>query len=383
MCSRDFRRQGQAMRKESIAILSIVLALVLIGFYSVFSAGAAEPYGDARLIRQCIYLLAGLFALFAASHFDYHFFQSPFMFRFITCVTIGLLIAVLIPGIGVEINGARRWIDFGGFRFQPSELAKFALILLLSIKLSANQDVVARFKEGYVPSLAIMCLFAVLVLAENDLGTPVVMCVTAFTLFFVAGIRWYYLIPSLIPAGAALGLMIAIKPHRRERLVAFMDPWADRGDSGLQLIESMTAYVKGDLWGVGAGAGEQKLHYLPEADTDFILTVWAEEMGLVGTLFVAFLFVALLMVSVRVATHARDLFGTLLASGIAGLIVFQAAFNMSVTIGLLPTKGLPLPFISRGGTSLIVLMGMAGILINIGLQAESPKRKVVQPVPQT
>ena len=371
------------MRRESIAILSIVLALVLIGFYSVFSAGAAQPYGDVRLLKQMVYLVIGLFALFAASHFDYHHLQSPFLFRLIVCVTVGLLILVLIPGIGVKINGAQRWIEFSGFRFQPSELGKFSLILLLSIKLAANQEVIGRFRQGFMPSLMIMILFAGLVLAENDLGTPVVMCVVSYFLFFIAGIRLRYLIPSLIPAVGALALMVAIKPHRIERLVAFMDPWGNADASSYQLIQSMTAYVKGDLWGVGAGAGEQKLHYLPESDTDFILTVWAEEMGLAGTLVVVMLFVVLLMVSVRIATHARDLFGTLLVSGVSGLIAFQAAFNIAVTIGLLPTKGLPLPFISRGGTSLCVLMAMVGVLINVGLQAEPPKPKVVQPVRQT
>lgn len=371
------------MRKESIAILGIVLALVLIGFYSVYSAGAAQPYGDARLLRQCFYLVAGLSALFLASHFDYHYLQSRLLFRLIVCVTLALLVAVLVPGIGVEINGARRWIELGSFRFQPSELAKFALILLLAVKLSANQEAIAQFTKGYMPSLLIMVVFAALVVLENDLGTPIILCVTAFIMFFIAGIRWYYLVPSLVPGVGALWLLILIKPHRRERLVAFMDPWGNADASSYQLIQSMTAYVKGSLWGVGAGAGEQKLHYLPESDTDFILTVWAEEMGLAGTLVVVVLFVSLLMVSVRIATHARDLFGTLLVSGIAGLIVFQAAFNISVTIGLLPTKGLPLPFISRGGTSLIVLMGMVGILINVGLQAEPPRLKVVQPVPQT
>lgn len=371
------------MRRESIAILSIVLALVLIGFYTVYSAGAAQPYGDARLLRQSIYLVVGLFALFATARFDYHHFQSPFVFRFIICVTLVLLGLVLIPGFGVEINGARRWIDIGGFRFQPSELAKFTLVLLLSIKLTANQEVISRFGRGFFPSLMITGLFAGLVVLQNDLGTPAVMCVTAYFLFFVAGIRLRYMIPSLFPAAGLLWLLIAIKPHRRERLVAFLDPWGNADESSYQLIQSMTAYVKGSIWGVGAGAGEQKLHYLPESDTDFILTVWAEEMGLVGTLIVVFLFVSLLVVSVRVATHARDLFGTLLATGIAGLVVFQAVFNIAVTIGLLPTKGLPLPFISRGGTSLIVLMGMIGVLINVGLQAVPPKPKVVQPIPQT
>lgn len=371
------------MRRESITMLSVVLALTLIGTYSIYSALAANPVGDTLFARHGIFLAAGLILMGITANVDYHILRHPILFRLIVCIAITLLILVLIPGFGIERNGATRWLMIAGFQFQPSEAAKFALIILLAVKLSDNQEHISRFGQGFVPAFVIMLVFAVLIILENDLGTPVVLGVTAYFMFFVAGIRWYYLFLSLIPAGAGVYALIMTNEYRAGKLTAFLDPWAHSNESAYQLIQSMTAFVKGDLWGVGAGAGEQKLRYLPEPDTDFILAVWAEEMGLAGTLLVVVLFVVLTLTAVRVANHASDLFGTLLATGIAGLISFQAAFNMAMAIGLLPTKGLPLPFVSRGGTALLVLMALAGILINVGLQAEAPKRKAVQPVAQT
>lgn len=370
------------MRKESVAILTIVLALVCIGTYCVYSALAVQNHSSKLFTMHCIYLSLGFIILCLATQVDYHILYNSFIYRFIVVVSLVLLILVLIPGIGQERNGAQRWLGFAGFSFQPSVLAKFAMILLLSVKLSVNQESIKSFSKGFMPAMLSFSLFAVLVLMENDLGTPVVMGVAAYILFFTAGIRWFYLLVSILPAGGLLALMIWIKPHRVERLVAFMDPWGNSDDSSWQLIQSITAFVKGGYWGVGAGGGEQKLDYLKEPDTDFIMAVWAEEMGLVGTLFLVMLFVALLFYGIRVATHAKDLFGTLLVSGIIGMVSFQAAFNMSVAIGLLPTKGLPLPFITRGGTSLMVLMGMMGIVINVGLQAEARKKKLLKPVVQ-
>lgn len=370
------------MRKESVAILTIVLALLCIGTYCIYSALAANELRDLKFHNHCIYLAVGLFILFAISHIDYHILYNSFIFRFIVCVSLILLVLVLIPGIGLTIKGAQRWIGVGNFTFQPSVLAKFSLILLLSVKLAANQDTVGSFKKGFMPSMLILTAFAGLVVLEKDLGTPVIMAVSAYILFFVAGIRWYYLLLSIVPAVGALGGLIWMEPYRIQRLISYLDPWGNSDASAYQLIQSLTAFVKGGIWGVGAGAGEQKLHYLPESDTDFILTVWAEEMGLVGTLFLVMLFVALLFYGIRVATHARDLFGTLLVSGIIGMVTFQAAFNMSVAIGLLPTKGLPLPFITRGGTSLLVMMVMMGIVINVGLQAEPRKKKSLKPIAQ-
>ena len=387
MCHRPHpdtnRAWSQLMRRESIALLSIIMALVFVGIYSVYSALAVQPYGEERILRHYKMLGVGLMLMYMGTRVDYHILKNRIVFRAIVCTSIALLILVLIPGIGVELNGARRWIELGGFRFQPSEMAKFALILLLAVKLSTNQEEIGTLNKGYLPAMIIMIVFAALILLENDLGTPVVLCVTAFFMFFVAGIRWYYLAPSLIPAAAAVWVLVKTSEYRAGKITAFLDPWGNASDTGFQLIQSMTAFVKGGVWGMGAGAGEQKLNYIPESDTDFILTVWAEEMGMVATLLLAGLFTAFFLLAVRIANRAPDLFGTLLASGIAGLISFQAAFNMAVTIGLLPTKGLPLPFISRGGTSLMVFMAMAGVLINIGLQAEPAKRKMVQPVSQT
>lgn len=371
------------MRRESITLLSVVLTLVMIGTFSVYSALAVHPGGEATILRHYQILAIGFLLLFLGVRVDYHLLKHPLIFRFIVCTSILLLILVIIPTIGVKVNGARRWIDLSGFRFQPSELAKFALVLLLAVKLSTNQEKIKKFTEGFMPAMIITGAFAGLVLLERDLGTPVVLCAAAFFMCFVAGVRWFYLALSAIPGSILLWMLIMTSEYRAKRFTAFLDPWADSGGYAYQLIQSMTAFVQGGIWGAGAGGGEQKLNYLPESDTDFILTVWGEEMGLVGTLFLIGLFVTLLLVAVRVANHAPDLFGTLLATGIVGVIAFQSAFNMAVTIGLLPTKGLALPFISRGGTSLWVFMAMAGILINIGLQAEPVKRKIVQPVSQT
>lgn len=370
------------MRRESIWLLTIIMSLTMIGTFTIYSALAVDPYGDAKFKMHLLYFATGLVLMAIAAQVDYHVLRNAILFRLIVCVSITLLILVLVPGIGVERNGAQRWIEFGGFQFQPSEAAKFALIVLLAVKLTDNQEHISRFGQGFLPALIIMITFAALVVLENDLGTPAVLCATAYFMFFVAGIRLIYLLLSLAPAGGVVYVLIASSEYRAGKLLAFLDPWA-HDKYGYQLIQSMTAFVKGDISGAGAGAGEQKLRYLPEPDTDFILAVWAEEMGLIGTLLIVALFLALMYTAIRVANNARDIFGSLLATGIIGLISFQAAFNMAMAIGLLPTKGLPLPFISRGGTALLVLMTMAGILINIGLQAEAPKPKAVQPVSQT
>ena len=266
-------------------------------------------------------------------------------------------------------GGAQRWIDLKFTRFQPSEAAKFALIVMLAIKLTANQEQVRDFFKGFVPPMLIAGFFAGLVLLERDLGVPVVLMAVAFIMVLVAGARLSFVIASCVPVAAGVALQIWTNPYRVELVLAFMDPWSDKSDSGFHLIQSLAGVARGSLWGLGAGASEQKLFYLPAAHTDFIFAVWAEEMGLLGTLTVVALFAVFVVAGFRVALWARDLFGGLLATGIVSLIALQASFNMAVTVGLLPTKGLPLPFISYGGTSLIVLLALAGVLLNVGLQA--------------
>lgn len=362
------------MAREAKWILMTVIGLVSVGVLAVYSASAADAAAHARLIRELVYVAIGTLGMFIAAHFDYNQLRGAFLFRVIVVVAVLLLIAVLVPGLGDVRKGAQRWLEIGAFSFQPSELAKFALVVLLAVKLASNQDVIKSFWRGYLPALIITGAFCGLVVLQKDLGTPVVMGAVAFVMMFVGGVRLAFLIPSLIPAIGLIYFLSITSPHRLRRLTAFLDPWQYRSDEGYQLIQSMTAFAQGGIWGRGPGASEQKLHYLPEPHTDFVFAVWGEETGLVGTLAVMSLFIVLLVVSLRVAMHAKDLFGTLLVVGIASLVCIQAGVNMGVTTGILPTKGLPLPFISWGGTSLLVFMTMMGVVINVALQSDAPRR---------
>jgi len=281
-------------------------------------------------------------------------------------------VLVLIPGIGKEVDGAQRWIALGPVRFQPAELARFALVVLLAVKLTQNRDVAHTFFGGFLPPFLLALLFTGLVVMERDLGIPAMMMGVTMVMMCAAGIRWRYLLGSVMLVGSAAGALVLIYPHRVQRFVTFIDPWVDPRSSGYQLIQALSAFAQGGAFGRGAGASEQKLGYLPAAHTDFIFAVIGEEFGLVGTLAVMLLYAALLYAAIRIALNASDLFGSLLATGLGTLVVLQAAFVMAVNIGLLPTKGLPLPFISLGGTALIMFLGMMGVLVNIGAQATEP-----------
>lgn len=358
------------MKRETTAIITISLALTLVGVLMVYSTSALNEMIGWLLPRHLAYVAAGLGAMYVGARFDYHRFRDPLIYRGIVLFTLALLIAVL--AVGITVDGGRRWIGVGSFRFQPSELAKFAVIVFLAVKLTENRREVREFWRGFLPPVLMAGLFAGLVLAERDLGVPVVLMAATFIMMCVAGVRWRYLLASTVPLFAAVAAAIVYAPHRLQRLTAFMDPWEHRSGLSFQLIQSMAAFAQGGAWGRGAGASEQKLYYLPASHTDFVFAVVGEELGLVGTLAVVGLFGVFLHMAFRVALNAADRFGALLAVGISSLILFQAAFIMAVTTGLLPTKGLPLPFISYGGTSLIVMLGMVGVLINVGVQARPP-----------
>ena len=361
------------MRRVTILLLLLVLTLLCLGLLTVYSVSAVRPDGAGILKHHLFYLGVGLACLFITRHLDYHCFGGPRLSRMILLISLALLVLVFVPGVGVEVNGAQRWISILGFRFQPSEFAKLAVIVILAIKLAENQEKIRSFRKGFVPPLATAGCFALLILLERDLGMPVVIMGAAFLMIFVAGARPLYVVGSLLPAVAGvLGLVVA-SPYRLRRLSAFLDPWSHRGNEGFHLVQSLAAFARGGLWGLGPGAGQQKLYYLPAAHTDFIFAVWAEEMGLIGTISVVALFCAVLALGIWVAMHARDLFGSLLAAGIVSLITLQAVLNIAVTTGMMPTKGLPLPFISYGGSALIVFLTLVGILLNIGLQAQGPQ----------
>ena len=370
------------MTRETTVLNMCVLILVCLGALMVFSVSAVSTQLDGVLVKHLLYLALGVILFLVLSHMDYHVLGNKKVFRFIIGFALLLLLLVLVPGIGTKVAGARRWIRFFGFQFQPSEFARFALVLLLAVKLTQNRANIARFWPGLVPPFVVAGFFAFLVAAERDVGIPAVMMVTAYVMVYVAGGRKLYLGGMVGLGVGALALAIGLFPHRMARILAFLDPWAYRQSSGWQLIQSLSAFAQGGLSGRGAGAGEQKLGYLPAAHTDFIFATIGEEFGLIGTVLVVLVFIAFTWAALRVAINAVDLFGTMLAAGMCTMISFQGAFIMSVTLGMLPTKGLPLPFVSYGGTALVSFLMMAGVLVNVGAQAREHKGQKRVAVPE-
>lgn len=362
------------MVRETTILLTAVVALVAFGTLMVYSAAALNPDAVTELTRQPVYMALGFIAMFIASRFDYRHFKDPILYRGLVFISLTFLVLVLIPGIGTNVDGGQRWLRLGPAGFQPSEIAKFVLIVWLAVKLTDSRDYMNTFFRGFLPSILIAGLFTALVLAERDLGVPIVMMSAVFVMLFVAGTRWQYLVICVMPCLAGASMLVALAPHRVARVLAFLDPYEHRDSAGWHLIQSFSAFAQGSIWGRGPGASEQKLGYLPAAHTDFIFAVVGEEFGLAGTLTLVMVFALLLWMGFRIAFNARDRFGSLLATGIVVSIGVQTVFIMCVTTGLLPTKGLPLPFISYGGTALIVMMGMAGVLANIGSQAIAPAR---------
>ena len=357
-------------------LVAAVLALTGFGIVMVFSAGAvfaAKTYGDWTyfLKRESIYAGFGLLAFFVGSRLDYSVYRKityPLLF-----LSVALLAAVL--KLGPAINGAVRWFRLGPLSFQPSELAKFALALYLAVLLARKAERVRDFSMGFLPPLIMTGVFLGLLLKQPDLGTAVIIGVTALGLMFVAGTRTSYILISVLIA-APLGWKVFItgESWRMKRLLAFLYPWQYRRNTGYQLYESLISVGSGGVWGQGLGQGHQKLFFLPEAHTDFILAVVGEELGLVGVLAVLLCFSLLVWRGLRASLRARDAYGCYLAFAITCLFGLQTIVNMCVVLGLLPTKGLPLPFVSYGGTALVMSLFMAGVLANISARVPEPSR---------
>jgi cell division protein FtsW len=376
---RDLGRElGEPRRSAGpdVVLITAVLALTGFGIVMVFSAGAsfaAKTYGDWTyfLKREVLYAAAGLGAFFLGCRLDYSVYKRvtyPLLF-----LSVALLVAVL--KLGPAINGAVRWFRLGPLSFQPAELAKFALALYLAVLLARKAEKVRDFKMGFLPPLLMTGVFLGLLLKQPDLGTAVIIGVTALAMMFVAGTRTSYILISVLLA-APIGWKVFItgESWRMKRLLAFLYPWQYRRDTGYQLYESLISVGSGGVWGQGLGQGHQKLFFLPEAHTDFILAVVGEELGLVGVLAVLFAFAVLVWRGLRAGARARDPYGCYLAFGITCLFGLQALVNMCVVLGLLPTKGLPLPFVSYGGTALVMSLFMAGVLANVSARAPEPSR---------
>lgn len=350
------------------SVLAVTVVLALIGLVMVFSASAVvagNRFHDPIyfLKRQLAWLALGFLLLQVASRIDYTVWRR--LALPILAVTAVLLIAVLIPSVGVMVKGARRWLRFGLISVQPAEIAKLTAVIYLAAYLANKGSRVREFASGFLPPLLIVGLMAGLVLLQPDLGTVVVIGVVTLALFFLGGARLTHLVGlvlAALPAGAAL---ILGSSYRRQRLMTFLAPWKDPTDAGFQMTQSFLAFGSGGPFGVGLGEGKQKLFFLPEAHTDFVLALVGEELGLVGTGAIMLLFAVVVLKGFRIAGRAREPFGRHLALGITLMISLQVLVNAGVVTGLLPTKGLTLPLVSYGGSSLVVTLLGIGILLSI------------------
>ena len=358
-------------------MFAIASALAVFGTMMVYSASAMiahQETGGATqftyFYKQAAFTAIGLLGMFVASRIDYRRYQAPWFVYGVLGFTVACLIAVFaFP----EINGASRWIRFGGFSFQPSELAKIALPLFLAYFLTKNEKTVGDLKSTVIPCVGALLLLAGLIVLEPDLGTTIVLCGVFSAVYFAAGARIVHIaaVAAAMLVGGSAAILLA--PWRVERLMAFLDPFKYADDAGYQVVQSLYAIGSGGVLGEGFAKGQQKLFYLPYPYSDFIFSVVGEEFGLIGTLAVVFAFGLLLWRGARAAIMAPDRFGTLLGIGLITGIIVQALFNISVVISILPAKGIPLPFISYGGSSVIVTLIAVGILLNLS-QSATPEK---------
>ena len=366
-------------RKSAYILFLAVLGLLVIGIVMLFStsAFARDSHGDVYFFikRQAMWFGVGLVVCIFAALTDYHLWQRTWWLWF--AVALVLLALCYVPHIGMRLNGSRRWIGWGPITVQPSELAKVAVIFFLASWFSRYEKTDRKLLLGFILPLAIISLPAVLVLGEVDLGTTALIGTTAFVVMFIAGASPLWLgAVSLTGLGALLIVATQIS-ERMGRLSAFLHPQHFKEDAGLQQMQALIAWGSGGMEGLGLGNGRQKMLYLPYAHTDFIFPIVGEELGLRFSLLVVFLFVVIIVCGTMIALHAKDRFGLLLGCGVVSLLALQAAVNIGVTTSLLPNKGLPLPFISYGGSNLVACMFGVGLLLNIYRQGilEPPHKK--------
>lgn len=351
-----------------VVLLLMVVALTSFGIVMVYSASsvmAAKNFHDGAyfLKRQGIFALIGFTAAICAMRIDYQLWRKmavPLLF-----VSLILLIAVLIPGIGAKVKGASRWIRLPGFNLQPSEFTKIALILYLAYSIDKKQDRIRSLSAGFLPYITVLMILLALLLKQPDMGAALTLAAVTILMLFAAGTRLVFIIGSGMMVLPFVAYLIINSSYRMKRIKAFMNPEQDPTGIGWQIIQSKYAFGAGGIFGQGLGEGKQKLFYLPEAHTDFILSVVGEELGFIGVVIIIGMFFILIQRAMRIAMAAQDTFGRFLALGIAVLFAIEAAVNMGVVTGLLPTKGLALPFLSYGGSSLVVSLFAVGILLNI------------------
>ncbi|GAA4857823.1 stage V sporulation protein E [Paenibacillus vulneris] len=363
---------AKARSAPDVTMLVCTMMLLAIGVVMVYSASAVlafHEFGDwyYYLKRQLLFAVLGIAAMIFTMNVDYLVWKKYAKIGLIIC--FALLVIVLIPGIGVIRGGARSWLGIGSFGIQPSEFMKMGMILFLSKMLSEQQSKITLFTKGLMPPLGLVGLAFGLIMLQPDLGTGAVLVGASLLIIYAAGARLLHLsYLGMVGVAGFVGLVIAA-PYRLKRITAFLDPWQDPLGAGYQAIQSLYAIGPGGLVGLGLGMSRQKYSYLPEPQTDFIFSIIAEELGFIGGSFVLILFMLLVWRGMRTAITAPDTFGSLLATGIVGMIAVQVVINIGVVIGMFPVTGITLPLISAGGSSLTLMLTSIGILLNISRYA--------------
>jgi len=356
------------LAEYDLVLLLMVVALTSFGIVMVYSASsvmAAKNFHDGAyfLKRQGLFALVGCIGALVAMRIDYQLWRRwavPLLL-----LSLILLVLVLIPGIGGKVKGASRWIRLPGFNLQPSEFTKLALIMYMAYSIDKKQDRIRLLSAGFLPYMVVLMILLGLLLKQPDMGAALTLAAVTITMLFAAGTRLIFILGSGMVAMPFVIYLVVHSAYRLKRIKAFMNPEQDPTGIGWQIIQSKYAFGAGGFFGQGLGEGKQKLFYLPEAHTDFILSVIGEELGFIGVIVIIGMFFILIQRAMRIAMAAQDTFGRFLALGIAVLFAIEAVVNMAVVTGLFPTKGLALPFLSYGGSSLLISLFAVGILLNI------------------
>lgn len=367
----DPTRDAQGMLPFHIFLISyLLIGLGLLIIYSSSSIPAFQRYGDAFffLRKQFMVAVLGTAILVAVIKMPFRLIERLTVPSIL--IALGMVAATLIPGIGHKVNGASRWINLAGTSFQPAELSKLALILFLAKNLSRSKSDLASVKKGLIPNAVILACFTFLLMKQPDFGSTFVLCTITFLMLFTGGLPWKFITACLATGLAGIVAAVIAAPYRMARLMSFMDPWADVQRGGFQIIQSYLGFQNGGLLGRGLGESKQKLYFLPEAHTDFILSVIGEELGLIGVLTVIACFCALVYCGFLTMRLQQLTYRKFLAFGLTTLIAIQAAINMGVAMGVLPTKGMPLPFVSNGASSLLVFLIAVALLIKLAQEAQ-------------
>jgi len=355
------------MRNKRIAIFIIVLTLLMIGTVMIYSSSAIygfERFGNSMffLKKHLLFLLIGFIAMLSIMSLDLKRIQNAS--KYILIFSILLLGLVLVPNIGVSVGGARRWFRIWNLSFQPSEFVKFSLILYMADFLSRKGYKIKDLFYGYMPLVFVTAVSCALILLQPDLGTAIAIFFVGFLIIFIAGGKLKYIFSTIALGLPFLYYLIFSVPYRKKRMLVFLNPWKDPKGAGFQIVQSFLALGSGGLFGVGLGQSRQKLFYLPESHTDFIFSIIGEELGFLGAASIVLLFGTFLYLSMRAFLKECRAFNKILIFGITAMIAFEVLVNIGVSVGAFPTKGLPLPFISYGGSSLVFHMAAVGLLLN-------------------